>query len=93
MAPPSGPYYEAWRCLRNQGRFSSLTCCWISTTRSASFTGLLRRTLGDADCLIRTVNCERATPRHSLTSFTGRPPATRVSAQSIFATGRSPRPL
>jgi filamentous hemagglutinin len=31
--------------------------------------------------------------RHSLTSFTGRPPATRVSAQSIFATERSPRLL
>ncbi|MDR6919075.1 hypothetical protein J2X66_005980 [Pseudomonas sp. 3296] len=35
---------------------------------------------GDTVCLIRTVNCERATPRHSLTRFTGRPSATRVSA-------------
>ncbi|MCT5034564.1 site-specific integrase, partial [Pseudomonas aeruginosa] len=22
MAPPDGPHYEAWRCLRNQGRFT-----------------------------------------------------------------------
>ncbi|WP_277699318.1 hypothetical protein [Pseudomonas sp. REST10] len=24
MAPPDGPHYEAWRCLRNQGRFKQL---------------------------------------------------------------------
>jgi hypothetical protein len=29
--------------------------------------------LGKDNCLIRTVNCERATPRHLLTSFTGLP--------------------
>ncbi|RRU89730.1 hypothetical protein EGI97_21945, partial [Stutzerimonas xanthomarina] len=25
MAPPDGPHYEAWRCLRNQGRFNDGT--------------------------------------------------------------------
>lgn len=32
-------------------------------------------------------------PKHLVDNAPGRPPATRVSAQSIFATGRSPRPL
>lgn len=40
-----------------------------------SFTSKRRCNVSDTDCLTRTADCERDTPRHSRTSFTGRPPA------------------